>query len=114
MRRDYQDKFSGMISALILWSQNHGYQVVIGEVQRSKEQAKRNEEKGIGIANSLHTVCMAADLSLFQNGVYLTQTDQYKELGEEWVKMGGQWGGDFGDGGHFSIAYPNEGFKGIK
>jgi len=95
MRRDYQDKFAGMMAHLILWIRNEGYQVVIGEVQRSKKQAEINAKAGIGIKNSLHTVCMAVDLSLFKDGVYLTETEDYRFAGEEWERMDKEnnWGG---------------------
>ncbi len=98
-----QRQFSKMLAELILWAYEHGYEIAIGEVFRTPEQAALNAEKGKGIKNSLHTLCLAADLNLFKNGIYLTKTEDHKELGEHWESMGGTWGGRFSkpDGNHY-------------
>lgn len=105
-----QMKFSRMLAELILWvNQQPGYGVVIGEVFRSTEQAALNAKSGSGISNSLHTKCLAADLNLFKDGVYLKKTEDHLFIGEHWEKMGGTWGGRFGDGNHYSLEH--EGVK---
>ena len=62
-----------------------------------------------------HTLGLAADIALFKNGEYLTDTEDYRKVGNVWEKLGTKvgnvtyWGGRFGDGGHFSI--PHNGVK---
>lgn len=102
---DKQRKFSKMLAELILWAYEQGYEITMGEVFRTKEQAALNAARGIGIKDSLHCYCLAADLNLFKDGVYLTKTEDHKELGEKWESMGGSWGGRFRDGNHYSLAY---------
>ena len=97
---DKQHKFTKMLAELILWAYEQGYTISMGEVFRTKEQAELNAKKGSGIANSLHTMCLAADLNLFKDGVYLTKTEDHTLLGEHWESMGGTWGGRFNDGNH--------------
>jgi hypothetical protein len=114
-RYHYQHKFSMMVALLLQEAGRMGYYVIIGEVQRTKEQAEKNESTGSGIKNSLHTLSMAIDLALRDSeGVYLTDTEDYTSLGEYWESLGGNWGGRFGDGNHFSLSYPREGFKGVR
>ena len=114
-RYHYQHKFSLMLSDLITKAAQCGYYVITGEVQRSEAQAKANAEAGVGIEKSLHTICMAVDIALRSaDGVYLETTNDYRVLGEYWESLGGNWGGRFGDGNHFSLSYPREGFEGVK
>ena len=100
-----QRKFSKMLAELILWAYEHGYEITIGEVFRTAEQAAINASKGTGIKNSLHTLCLAADLNLFKDGMYLTKTEDHTELGLQWESMGGSWGGRFNDGNHYSLEH---------
>ena len=96
-----------MVGKLIAWIYANGYEAVLGECQRSKEQAQLNAAKGIGIANSLHIKCLAIDIMLFKNGKYLTDTADYLKAGEYWESLGGSWGGRFKkpDGDHFSLEW---------
>ena len=109
-----QKKFSKLFAQLILWSFDKGYEVVLGEVFRTPQQAAWYAAKGKGIANSLHTVCLAADINLFKNGSYLTQSEEYQELGLYWESLDPNcnWGGRFDDGNHFSYSW--FGMRGIK
>ena len=100
-----QRKFSKMLAELILWAYEQGYEITMGEVLRTKEQAALNASRGRGIKASLHCYCLAADLNLFKDGVYLTKTEDHKELGEKWESMGGSWGGRFRDGNHYSLEW---------
>lgn len=60
---------------------------------------------------SNHHLGLAADILLYRNGVYLTKTEDYKELGEAWERLGIllslplRWGGRFSDGNHFSLEW---------
>jgi hypothetical protein len=102
-----QELFSQFLAHLILFAYANGYRIRIGEVERSKEQAEKNAETGAGIANSLHTIRLAADLHLFKNGVYLTENDDHLMLGEFWESLHElcRWGGRFGDGNHYSMEH---------
>lgn len=130
--RETQVLFARLLPSLITWCFDNGYEVVLGEVQRSDEQAEinalkfegrtqvvelvkkdfpmlaqkiLNNGKNNGIRGSLHELCCAIDLKLFFEGVYLKNTEDYRTAGEYWESLGGTWGGHFNDGGHFSIAY---------
>jgi hypothetical protein len=115
---DKQVHFARLLPRLIDHAYGLGLEVALGEAHRTPEQAALNAQKGIGIKNSLHCDRLAIDLLLFRGGVYLRDSDDYRELGEFWESLstpGYQccWGGyfkdDFGypkpDGGHFSIAH---------
>lgn len=109
---DKQGRFSTAAAKLILQAEEMGYRVTLGEAWRSPEQAafrtKFNAEKGIGIADSLHTQRLAIDLNLFVGREALTAA-QYKPLGEWWEKQCSEcrWGGRFKmvDAPHFSFAH---------
>lgn len=129
-----QRDFPLMMAGLITWAYEQGYEITFGEAYRSDEQAEinalgpalrvrladliatqfaglataiRNNPAGGGIRNSLHGERLAVDLNLFITGVYQTQTEAYRPLGEKWESLGGTWGGRFSapDGNHFSIAH---------
>jgi uncharacterized protein YcbK (DUF882 family) len=102
---DKQREFPLMLAALITWAYEHGYEITLGEAYRTPEQAALNAASGTGVANSLHTQRLAIDLNLFKDGVYLTKTEDYKEIGQKWEEIGGSWGGRFNDGNHFSLAH---------
>lgn len=106
--------FSRMLSHLLNFAFKQGYEVTIGECYRPDETAALYAKIGKGIKNSVHRLRLAVDLNLFRNGKYLTETEDYKELGEFWESMdsGNRWGGRFGeddgdidDGNHFSIEH---------
>lgn len=89
-----------------------GYEVTMGEVWRTPEQAKLNAENGTGINNSLHSIRLAVDLNLFMDGKFLQRTEEYTDLGLFWESLSTteyecSWGGRFtkGDGNHFSISH---------
>lgn len=107
--QDRQFKFTDDISYLIGFAYNKGYTLSFGEAYRTPKQAALNAKAGIGIKNSLHTLSLAVDFHLFKDGVYLTKSDDYKELGTYWKSLNpdNAWGGDFSkpDGNHFSQAY---------
>jgi len=101
---------------LIKRAQDLGYRVTFGEFWRPDFTAKHYEKIGKGSKNSLHRVRLAGDLNLFDRwGVYLTKTEDYRELGEYWEglsyttteneRVECTWGGRFNDGNHFSIEH---------
>lgn len=102
-----QHLFAVKIAQLILWADERGYRLTLGEAWRTPEQAARNAKSGTGIAHSLHTLRLALDLNLFINGEYQTGSAAYLPLGEYWESLGGAWGGRFSrpDGNHFSLEH---------
>jgi len=90
-----QAKFVRMVALLIIKADELGYEFTFGDAYaRSGHMDK-----------SLHYSRLAIDLNLFKDGIYKYETSEYKELGEYWESIGGAWGGRFGDGNHFSLAY---------
>ena len=104
-----QRKFTRLIADLVIWAYANGYELTYGDAYRSLEQAKANAILGSGIANSLHTQRLAVDFNLFINGVYQTDSEAYRPLGEHWKSLHEDccWGGDFTkkDGNHFSFTH---------
>lgn len=100
-----QAKFTVMVARLILWADEHGYELTFGEAWRPPETAAAYAAKGKGIRNSLHCDRLAVDFNLFINGVWKNKTEDFKPLGEYWESIGGCWGGRFGDGNHFSLEH---------
>ncbi len=94
-----QHAFSVAFSQLIIFAQDLGYTVSIGRCQDF--QAARG---------SLHYKRLACDLHLFKDGRYLRGTEDYRPLGQWWIKYGHnygiplEWGGSGrrNDGNHFS------------
>lgn len=102
-----QRRFTLMVAHLIEWAYGNGYEITLGEAYRPPETAALYAKQGKGISRSLHTVRLAIDLNVFKDGIYLTETHQYKPLGEYWESLGGAWGGRFlrADGNHFSLEH---------
>ena len=92
---DKQREFTLMIASLIIWTYKEGYEITVGDFW-----AHDRHKDG-----SLHYKRLAADLNLFKDGVYLTKTEDHLPLGEEWERMGGEWGGRFSnqDGNHYQL-----------
>lgn len=104
--RQKQSRFALMAGQLILKADAMGYAVTFAEAYRTPEQAALNAKAGTGIKNSLHSLRLAIDLNIFRkDGTYLTNGDDFKDLGEWWESIGGTWGGRFKDGNHFSLSH---------
>jgi len=104
-----QEIFSRCLSSLLVFAHNKGYEIRMGEVERSVEEAARK-----GFRNSNHCRRLAADLHLFKDGKYVSDTEGHRELGEFWESLSGfydnervlcVWGGTFGDGNHYSVQH---------
>lgn len=106
---EQQRLFARLLGAFLVWIDSQGYEVVGGDWHRSQAQANANATAGTGIVHSLHTISLAIDLNLFVEGVYQTETEAYRPLGEYWKTLHPlcRWGGDFSnpDGDHFSLEY---------
>lgn len=93
-----QEQFSVMVQHLLTFAHNNGYNVRLGHALRCRNCHT-------GHKNSLHKEKLAIDLNLFKDGIYLTSTEDHRPLGKFWKSIGGTWGGDFGDGNHYSLAH---------
>lgn len=108
-----QQLFAQSFSKLIQFAASKGFQVTIGEVERSKAQAAANVASGAGIKNSLHLIRLAGDLHLYKDGKYLDKSEDHRELGKFWEGLSTpeakhRWGGRFisrPDGNQYSIEY---------
>ena len=103
--REKQCRFAAMVGRLLQKAQEMGYEMTLGEVWRTPEQAMFNAKHGRGISNSLHLVRLAIDINLFRVGHYLPQSEDHEPLGRWWESIGGSWGGRFGDGNHYSLEW---------
>lgn len=106
---DKQRLFTRLVGVLIAWAYANGYELTCGEAWRSAHEAQWDADQGKGIARSLHTIRLAQDFNLFKDGVYLTDSESYRPLGDYWKTLDSQccWGGDFSkpDGNHFSLTH---------
>lgn len=99
---DKQQMFVRLISKLIAFAYENGYELTFGESY---------DDDGIGhMRGSLHYVRLAADLNLFKNDVWLKTSEAHRPLGEFWESLGTPeyktaWGGRWGDGNHYSIEH---------
>lgn len=105
--RENQEAFLNDFAKLVLWCFENGYTATEGEGYRTPEQAKLNAAKSKGIVNSLHCDRLAHDINLFKGGVYISDSDGHRPVGEYWKSLdpANRWGGDFKrlkDGNHYS------------
>lgn len=107
--REKQSLFAAAVGLLIAQAYWDGYEITFGEAYRPPETAALYAEQGRGIKNSLHCSRLAVDLNLFRDGKYLTDTEDYRDLGEWWEELTplARWGGNFSrpDGNHFSFTH---------
>ena len=100
-----QRRFSLLVSKLIDWAYDNGYEVVLGHAYRTKgEQLVYFNSGASKVRVGKHPKCLAIDLNVYKDNVYLTETPDYKPLGDFWKSLDPEcvWGGDWGwDGGHF-------------
>lgn len=111
--------FTWAVSKLIEHAYSHGYALTVGDAYRDPRVfgAFGETKKGSYSAKrSVHKVRLAIDLNLFKQydggkWKYLTSSESHKPLGAFWVELGKanaaplRWGGDFGDGNHYSLEY---------
>ena len=95
-----QVKFTQDLAVLVLAADRLGYYLTYGDAYRDKRCK-------YGLTNSLHRSRLAVDFNLFVRDKkgklkWLNKTKDHKVIGELWEKMGGTWGGRFGDGNHYS------------
>lgn len=101
-----QRKFTLMVSQLVQWLYDQGYEATLGDAYRDPRlHGQLGESKGYGNRNSCHKIRLAIDLNLFKDGVWLQSTEDHTPVGEKWESMGGSWGGRFKDGNHYSLEH---------
>lgn len=101
-----QREFTRKIAELILWANQQGYEFTFGDAYRDPRlHGAMGVKLGYGRATSCHKIRLAVDLNLFKDGVFLTDTEDHRPIGEHWESMGGAWGGRFNDGNHYSFEH---------
>lgn len=103
-----QRKFSLLISQLIIWIYEQGYEITDGDAFRDPRVfGHQGESKGYGHRNSNHKLKLARDLNLFKDGEYLPKTSDHAFIGKKWESMDVDcvWGGRFNDGNHYSFKH---------
>jgi peptidoglycan L-alanyl-D-glutamate endopeptidase CwlK len=100
--REKQALFWKMVAQLIERAASLGRDVVVLEWMRSKETQAQMVAKGASkTMNSKHCEGLAIDIcfldDLRDDGKLNYSADEYKELGTFWERIGGRWGGRFGD-----------------
>lgn len=108
---DKQRLFAQMVGELLRWIYHNGYAVTFGDAYRDPRVfGPLGVKKGYGRKYSNHKNRLAIDLNLFKedehgNLVYCTETEDHKPIGEYWESLGGDWGGRFNDGNHYSLEH---------
>ena len=93
-----QRKFVRMQHALVAYAYSLGYELTEGRAHVPGATVKSG-------AFSCHHHKLAKDWNLFIKGRYQSSTSAHALLGAFWKLMGGCWGGDFGDGNHYSLKH---------
>ena len=103
-----QRRFTLAQSKFVVWCFANGYELTDGDAYRDpRVHGEIGEKVGYGHKSSGHKNRLARDYCLRIDDVYQTSTEAYKPLGLKWRSMGEDhaWGGDWGDGNHFSIVH---------
>lgn len=69
------------------------------------EEVYRHPSATHGAEHSLHRLKLAGHILLFRDGDLLRDPAEYAALGSFWQMLGGTWGGQWGDGVHFSLEH---------
>jgi hypothetical protein len=80
-----QKQFTFLISKLIQWAYDRGYEITCGDFWAEDGHSK----------DSFHYKRLAADLNLFMDGTYLKDTKDHEPLGMYWKSLNPKctWGG---------------------
>ena len=103
-----QELFSRLMAEHVVWLYERGYKVRSGDYFASSGHRE----------GSMHYSKLAADLNLFKDGDYLSQTMDHEESGTKWesrhelCRWGGNWDKDThpgepgeDDGNHYSLMH---------
>jgi len=110
--RQKQWRFVRMLNKLVDYAESMGYELTLGDGYRDPRlHGEPGVKMGYGHKNSCHKHRLAQDYNLFLGGKWLDKTADFEPLGTYWKGLSddAEWGGDFGDGNHFSLEH--EGHK---
>ena len=106
--REARCAFTLALADLIRWATDQGYEVALDEAtERITDKDPTSDHR----PGSLHHLGLAADLNLYFDGRYLSETANHLPLGEYWERLGRErnlplaWGGRFNDGNHYSFSW---------
>lgn len=106
--RERQAHFQDAMAHLIIFAWDRGTPIVITELYRTKERQATLVAKGLSkTMKSKHIDGLAFDMVFLDDladGDVDAEWSQYEELGKEWERLGGAWGGrwkNFPDAMHF-------------
>lgn len=105
---DKQKLFARLVPRLIDKAHELGFEVTLGDAFRdSRAYGEVGEPGPYGEPYSCHKSRLALDLNLFKGGVFVTETEGHRELGEWWEQQDDLccWGGRFNDGNHYSLTH---------
>ncbi len=106
--RDTQSEFAKLLPRLIDKAYELGYEITLGDAYRDpRVHGALGVKQGYGHPRSGHKQRIAIDLNLFKDGVFLTDTEGHRPLGEWWEQQHplARWGGRFNDANHYSFEY---------
>ena len=100
--RERQSRFWVMVARLIARAEGSGTPIVVLEWTRSKEVQAQMVAKGFSTTmSSKHLLGLAIDIcfldDLRDDSIINYSPEKYRLLGEFWERLGGRWGGRFGD-----------------
>jgi len=93
---DSQVAFSYDLGRLLLYAEEMGYQITMGETWRTRYQQRHNIDIGVSWTyNSKHLVRRAVDLNLIIDGRLANDCSDYEALGDYWESLSpyNKWGG---------------------
>jgi hypothetical protein len=105
---DKQERFTLLKAHFVIWCFENGYRLTDGDAYRDP---RVHGEIGIKMSyshkDSGHKNRLAQDWNLRIDNVYQTDSAAYDAMGEKWLSMSEEaaWGGDWGDGNHFSFEH---------
>lgn len=107
---DAQKQFAYHVGCLLMHiNAKPKYSCTVGDFYRDpRVHGHLGVKQSYSSANSYHKQRLAADLNLFIDEIYQTETEAYKELGDYWEALhpDNRWGGRFNDGNHFERQWP--------
>ena len=111
--REKRVLFTSLIARLVEHvATTNRYECALNEVLRDPRVAALNAKSGKGIKKSNHIVGLAADVMLYdmmkpKGKEYCETTLEHQWLGAWWVRQHPlcRWGGDWGDGNHYSFEH---------
>ena len=100
--REKQSSFVWMLGSLLGQFASNGDAVVILEMYRSQETQLQYVRRGVSkTLLSKHLQGLAVDIAFLSDiqddGVINYDAEKYRPYGQYWERLGGVWGGRFGD-----------------